>query len=185
MGKKYYLILLTLIVFSCGQIKSDTDNKANVQKNIQQSIAVDTSRITIIRLDSTNNWMRVFENELPTDLSHADLIVIEKILIKYIDEYNVEKRNEYENIKNKNPDLNWNIEDFIIELETYNRQYFTVTNTNGEKEVWINCYCGTNNLSGKNKSIPILVNDGGNCYFNFKINLNNRGIYEFMVNGHA
>jgi hypothetical protein len=56
-------------------------------------------------------------------------------------------------------------------------------NTKGDKEVWVNCFC--RNAVGNWKEELILVQDGGNCYFQLKVNLNTKKYYEFTVNGNA
>ena len=59
-----------------------------------------------------------------------------------------------------------------------------IQKNNGQKEVWVNCFC---QLSGDNKwkTEVVHVADGGNCYFNFKINLTTKTCYDFAVNGVA
>ncbi len=57
-------------------------------------------------------------------------------------------------------------------------------NKNGEKEVWVNCFC---NYIGDEiwKSHTVWVYDGGKFAFNLKINLKTKRFYSFGVNGIA
>ncbi len=47
----------------------------------------------------------------------------------------------------------------------------------------MNSFCTT--LDNRWKTEFILVDDGGNCFFNFKINLTTKKYYELNVNGKA
>ena len=58
-----------------------------------------------------------------------------------------------------------------------------IFNHKGEKEVWINGFCNTWDKNWKTEII--LVHDGGNCYFNLKINLTSGECFEISVNGYA
>lgn len=64
----------------------------------------------------------------------------------------------------------------------YRKQLIAVTNKTGEKEVWVNCFCNTWD-NDRWKTEMMLVADGGNCYFNFKINLTTKKYYDLGVNG--
>lgn len=144
-------------------------------------LTVDLSNIAIIPLDTTNNWL--FENVEATNLSDNELQQVEKLLVDCISNYNLEQEKQFEESVKTNPDYGFDKQDFIITLERYKRQYIAMLNEKGEKVVWINCVCGSSNDSWK-KSI-IMVLDGGNCYFNLKINLTTKEYFEFMVNGYA
>ena len=78
-----------------------------------------------------------------------------------------------------------------IGLMNYKRQYLPVLNDNGEKIVWINCFCvsgsnlphfSSNNPDKWNEEI-IIVKDGGNCYFSVFLNLTTQRFEKLMVNG--
>lgn len=56
-------------------------------------------------------------------------------------------------------------------------------NKKGEKEVWINCFCVDVRRDWKKQIVEVY--DGGNCFFNLKINLNKSQYYELSVNGEA
>ena len=70
----------------------------------------------------------------------------------------------------------------IKDVSKYYKQFIAVINKQGEKEVWINCFCSKD---PKWKNEVVLVLDGGNCYFQLKINLTKKLVYDFMVNGVA
>ena len=169
--------LLSICFTSCGQTKMETKNKE------QQQIVytIDTSTIAILQFDTTRYW--VFKDSKPTDLTNDDLQKIETILNDCIENYNPEQERRYNEIKDKNKEYKIDKKNFIIDLTRYKRQYEAVINSKGEKEVWVNCFCRTYNSNWKNERV--VVKDGGNCYFNLKINLTTGQYYELMVNGDA
>ncbi len=65
----------------------------------------------------------------------------------------------------------------------YYKQFIAVINSKGEKEVWVNCFCKTDDFDWKIHVVFVL--DGGSCFFNVKINLTNGLITVFSINGVA
>jgi len=169
--------ILTSCLTSCGQTKTETKN----QEQNQNLYTVDTSVVAILPFDTTQYW--VFKDCKPTDLTSDDLQNIETILNKCIDDYNPEQERQFKEINAKHPEYKLDKKNFTIDLTRYKRQYVAVINSKGEKEVWVNCFCNTWNKNWKTNLIMVL--DGGNCYFNLKINLSTGQYYELMVNGDA
>ena len=58
-----------------------------------------------------------------------------------------------------------------------------MVNNKGEKVIWINCFCNDCNKNWKKEII--IVKDGGDCYFNLKINLMTKKYYDFLINGNT
>ncbi len=170
------LIMLTIFLVSCGQtpVKEKQDQPT-------ETIHVDNSVITVLPFDTTQYWF--FKSHKPTELTHDDLSKIERILIKCINDYNVEQEKQFKEMVNQHPKYPFDKKNFIIDLSRYKRQYVATMNPKGEKEVWINCFCNAWNKDWKTNLI--MVNDGGNCYFNLKVNLTTEQYYELMVNGDA
>jgi hypothetical protein len=169
--------ILTICLTSCGQTKTETNN----QEQNQNVYTVDTSVVAILPFDTTQYW--VFKDSKPTDLTNDDLLKIEKILNKCIYDYNPDQERQFKEINDKHPEYKLDKKNFTIDLTRYKRQYVAVINSKGEKEVWVNCFCNTWNKNWKTNLI--MVHDGGNCYFNLKINLTTGQYYELMVNGDA
>ena len=138
--------------------------------------------IAILPYDSTNH-IRLFKNCKQTTLSDSDYLLIEKLLTQCIAEYNLEQDKYLNEITNKFPDRNFNREYFLIDIQQYKRQYIVVINDKNEKEVWINCFCDTFFKDWRKEIID--VDDGGNCFFNLKINLTREKYYNLWVNGDA
>lgn len=171
---KYLLFtLIALYIISCRQ----TPSKVNVSKEK----LVDKSIIGVVPYDSTEKW--AFENGKQAELANNDFVIIEELLETCINSYNTQQQKRYNKIMAKHPEYTLRKEDFIIDLKVYKRQYVAITNSKGEKEVWVNCFCSTE-IENWKKDI-ILFFDGGNCYFNLKINITKGTYYNLMVNGVA
>jgi len=161
---------LTNILTSCGQSQGKKTGQIIKSKSIN-SIQFDTSRTSIIPFDQKGDYP--FDNSYkPTTLTQEGINDIDSLLIVRVTNYN--------------NSLDKNRKGWTIDLKKYNyrKQLIAVTNRNGEKEVWANCFCDTwGSDSWKNEIMR--VNDDGNCYFNFKINLTMKKLYDFDVNGVA
>jgi len=179
MTRKLIILICTLTIClnSCGQTNTSTEYK----KREQSSNPIDTSIIAILPFDTTRNW--VFKGNKPTNFTGDDLNKIEDVLRKCINDYNLDQERQFNEINKKHPEYKLDKENFVIDLARYKRQYIATINSKGEKEIWVNCFCNTHDKNWKRQRI--VVRDGGNCYFNLKINLATEQYYEFMVNGEA
>ena len=68
----------------------------------------------------------------------------------------------------------------IGDLTVYKVQLVPYLNGKNQKCVWVNCFC--DEIEYWKKDI-VLVDDGGTCYFNLKINLDKGKYFDFAVNG--
>ena len=132
-----------------------------VQSENNGQAKIDMSKISIHKQPNTN-WP--FKDARNSKLNKTELTLVESILSHCIADYNKEHNSS-------------------INLSEYKRQYVVVINKLGEKEIWINCLCHTNNLKWRKEIIT--TGDGGSCYFNLRINLSKRTCYQFIVNGIA
>ncbi|WP_026905467.1 hypothetical protein [Pedobacter glucosidilyticus] len=110
-----------------------------------------------------------------TELTKADLKLIDDLLNEAVNGFN--KRQEKRRKDGKtfgSP----------IDLKKYKRQYIAHKNKEGTREVWINCFCRSHDDT-KWKTELVVVEDGGSCFFNLKIDLTNKQYFEFSVNGLA
>lgn len=114
-----------------------------------------------------------------SELDEKELTKITKILEACIAEYNsgikqtFKKRGEAKYAKMYK----------IKKLKNYKIQYVPYLNTLGEKEVWINGFCNESNTNWKSEIITVM--DGGNCYFQIRINLEKESCYDIGTNGYA
>jgi hypothetical protein len=134
-------------------------------------ISFDTSRTAIIPLEKC--FVHVFDNNyVQAMLTQSDILEIDTLFNESFADYNShlsEAEKKYLAIDQKN--------------RYYRRQYVCVLNNEGQKEVYLNCFCAFIRADWR-KSL-IVVKDGGSCFFNFKINLAKRKYYSFFVNGFA
>ena len=166
---------LTIIIFLafsfvvCGQTPNYRPiNKTQSKKN--KTVNLDTSKTAIIPFDRKGNYP--FDNiHKPAKLTQEDINIIDSLLIECVSDYNNSLDKEHKE---------WSI---TLNKHEYKKQLIAVTNKSGEKEVWVNCFCETSDNSWK--SYIRLVDDGGNCFFNFKINLKTKLFYGLVVNDEA
>lgn len=160
-----FVFCLAIVFTACGQ----TISKGSDQKINNQKIQVDTSTTAIISFDKNGSYP--FDSTCnPSALTQDELNGIDSFLVACISDYNHSLKKD--NVAGS------------IDLKKYNyhKQLVAVTNKKGEKEVWVNCFCDSL-CCGNWKTNIIMVEDGGNCYFNFKINLTARKFYALIVNG--
>lgn len=172
------IVLLIAVMISCGQTGCDKPNK-----RVDIITTIDTSKVVILPYDSTDIW--IFKACTQAELTDEDFETIEVLLKKCIDDYNIEQMKKYEEICEKYPNDKFDKLHFVIDLTRYRRQCIAVNNQKGEKEVWINFFCRGGSIGERWKTGIIIVHDGGNCFFNLKMNLTTEEYYDFMVNGEA
>ena len=158
---------LTIALSSCGQSQTKKfDQVAN-----SNAAQIDTSKTAIIKFDKKGNYP--FDNTFnPISLTKSDIYYIDSLLIACVTDYNNSLDKDHKE---------WSID---LKKNNYRKQLIAVTNKKGEKEVWVNCFCHTWDNNNWKKDI-LLVHDGGNCYFNFKVNLVTKKFYDLSVNGEA
>jgi len=145
---------------------------------------LDTSKYVI--LPNTVKWSpwSVDKKYKSETLKESEIIQTELILSKCINKYNISQTRYYEIEKKEFPEHELNIENYIIKLDKYKRQFIAVSNSKGEKEVWVNCFRPSlNNDKSYWRQTIVTVDDGGNYYFNVKINLTKKKYYDLSVNG--
>ena len=169
--------ILTAQLTSWGQAKTESKNEVR-QTN---TFKMDISLIAILPFDPTQ--YSFFKNGKPTELTKDELLKIETVLKRCIDNYNSDQNKLFNDIDRQHPEYINSKKNSSIDLTLYKRQYVAAINYIGQKEIWVNCFCDT---WGRDwKKYLISVKDGGNCYFNLKINLTTGQYYELRVNGDA
>ena len=143
--------------------------------------SLDSLDFNVIKYDTSYHYIfpKTFKS---TDLSSKEIMECEKLLRSYIVDYNTEATKRFGEMTEKFPNQKFNIEAFTIELKEYGRQYMAVLSDKGEKIIYVNCFCDPTRFKYRDRDL-VIVFDGGNCYFNFKVDLKNRKIFDFMENG--
>lgn len=170
------LAFLLLFTTTCKQ----QNDKANILRMVKPDFA-DTTQFVILPFDPSYEWM--FKNAKPATINSQEIEQADIIIKKYIDNYNPKQKSLFDSILKVHPNRYIKVEDYIIDFQRYKRQYVTVVNKKGEKEIWVNFFCRTYNKDWKN--YLVFVKDGGNCYFNLKVNLSKKICYALAINGHA
>ncbi|WP_405397579.1 hypothetical protein [Maribacter sp. Asnod2-G09] len=175
MRKILYIILI--LISSCKESQK-------ISETIEEKFHLPKSEYVI--LTHKQDWFWVFSNKnqaeiTPSKLSESELITIEKIVTIAINNSNkAQKKKLLEHNHNYPKDVKTKT-GYEINLDKYQRQYVPILNALGEKEVWVNFFCKTS-PSDKWHTNLVSVEDGGNCYFNIKINLNAKKYYDFDIN---
>ena len=159
-----WTLFVTLTACRPESRKEQTDNR-------QDELKYDTAKTAIISWDKEFNYPFDSINYHATILTQEDINQVDSLLISSVTDYNNSLTDGHE--------------DYKIDLKTrdYKKQLIAVTNSKGEKEIWVNCFCDDWDKSWKTEILE--VHDGGPCYFNLKINLTTKKIYDFGVNGFA
>ena len=154
-----------------------SQNKTNFQEvNFQatDTLYFDTSKTAIIPLLRKSNYP--FDNSYrAASLNQQDITNIDSLLIISVVDFNNSLSEDSQR---------WSID---LKENNYRKQLVVAMNNKGEKEVWVNCFCDSFYKYWRNtwKSEIVMVMDGAQCYFQFKINLTTKKVYEFRVNSTA
>jgi hypothetical protein len=104
-----------------------------------------------------------------TSLTQKDLATIDSVFNACITDYN-----------NSAKDGHFKID---LSKRSYKKQLIAVLNYYGQKSIWVNCFCDVTGMPWRTEII--VVEDGGNCFLHFKVNLTTKKYYELSVNGDA
>ena len=129
----------------------------------------DTSKTAILQF--VPNVIHFNKTYKPVTYTQNDIFLVESLLIECVNHFNKSLR---KNFKSASIDL---------QKRNYLKQLIFVKNKKGEKEVWVNCFCETSDDNWKTDIVEVF--DGGNCFFNFKINLATKKFYSLRINGEA
>lgn len=170
--------ILGLLVISCTQNRGSSSSS---EKEVE-SFGLDSTSYVVLDFEPEDS--RLFEGGRKTTLIETELIEIEEILSNLVEKHNWEETKRLNERNAEYPEDKWEETGYELVLEGKRRQYLPVINESGEKEVWINFFCDDFGAEDWKNQI-VEVNDGGNCYFDVKINLTQKTYYDLMVNGYA
>jgi hypothetical protein len=177
---KAIILIFLIIISSCEQ---KAEKKKTDQFETEETAELpNETKITVLEFNESWHW--IFKNVKPTELSQTEIDEIELILKKAVTNSN---KNQQEYLKRHNeeyPKNQWTETGFELDLdEKYYRQYVPIINENGEKEVWVNFFCST--MRDNWETDLVMVHDGGNCFFNIKVNLTKKTYSDLSINGYA
>jgi hypothetical protein len=182
--RRLLIIGVVGIILNCTRASDSTvANSDKVDTVISGgNIALDSFDFNIIEYDASYRYIFP-ETFQTTDLTRKEIEQCEALLKLFIAEYNVEATNKFDEMSKKYPKMRFKKEDFTIDLNEYGRQYMGAISEH-QKFVYVNCFCEPNKFDTPDKQL-VQVDDGGNCFFNFKVDLKNRKIFDFIENGVA
>ncbi len=100
----------------------------------------------------------------------SDIQAAEKILAKAFED---QKKPTVNRLLDRKPD-------------DYCQQFVGATDANGDRIIWVNCFCKDQESQFKNwKNNIVTVKDGGNCFFNITINISENSYTSLDVNGNG
>ena len=170
-------VLIFAVLCSCGRpnaANSKNDDIATLNNNTDTTpktpFHLDTSIIAIIPVDKSNPWF--FNNGKAMVLTNEDLSKVDQLLISCI------------NANNATQDTTKQFSEFI-DLKKYKRQYVPFIDSNGERKVYVNCFCVSHWGGNYWKKTLVEVDDGGRCFFHLTINLTKLMYEQFATNGYG
>lgn len=143
-----------------------------LDRPVHNSSLVETR--TFSGLDSTHYviipysaaYKDVFSEGTAASCNSQDLELLQQLVEKAMHRYNAHK----------------NMLDLPLEpFDTYYFQLMPVSDSHGEKTVWVNAFCSLEHAGNWRKQ-RVSVHGGGSCFFTIKVNLNSRKTYDMMVN---
>ena len=177
---KSLTILVLILFFSCNRKEKNTDDKSS--KVGHTELRTEERNYTI--MEYKTEWWWIFKNAEPAELNSIELKKVDSLINIAVTENN-DKRQHFVDVVNSHLERKgMEKTGFELDLKRYKRQYVTVLNESGEKEVWINFFCSHNENFDWEKEL-VIVADGGNCYFNLKVNLTTGEFYDLRINGVA
>jgi hypothetical protein len=183
---KMRLLLITLVgtILGCTRVSDPgLKNSDKIDTLITaDNVELDSLDFNIIKYDTSYNY--IFPKTFKAiDLNDEEIMECETLLRLFIADYNVEATKRFDEMTKKYPKLKFNKNQFTIELRDYGRQYMAALSEN-EKFVYVNCFCDPVEFDYRHKEL-VQVDDGGNCFFSFKVDLKNKKIFDFRENGVA
>lgn len=193
----YFYIMNLFAIVTCALLHSQTAYQTKPLKLFTDTSYIDTVKYVIIPFDSSRDKYKLEENSKTAVLYATEIKKIEKIIRKEISSYNelvaqgakmraMQKALKQNPLDSKKMDAIKNdplMQNVINNPGKYYKQFITVINSKGEKEVWVECLCKVSDQSWRKE--PIIVEDGGYCYFHIKINLTTGLVSDFGINSNA
>lgn len=152
------VIILLSLSSSCSK-KEPTITVLNDPANFKHIIYFNNDRLT----KDTKSW----------EISKKDFVLIDSLLQSKSLMSTTETINGIEPFKRK-------IHESL--LNNYYKQYIPYIDKNGDRILYINAAC---HKAENWETDLIIFRDGGDCYWNVKVNLNQKIMYEFGVNSIA
>ncbi len=172
MKNAFRLLLMTCFFYAC-------NNYTVPLKNSTPIIPVfDTANTVILPLDSIEH--AVFNSHKDAEINNNDLRIIDSLMALVIINQSIGRTSTY----TKQAVNQQNVLTRI--LGYYKRQIACFIDSNGNKTAWVNCFCLEDSQEFTYwKKQRVLVDDGGDCFFNFKVDMTTHKSFDISINGVA
>lgn len=147
-------VLLMIFIMNACQVADKPPAAININ--------IDTLRTAVITFTPAQHWYFFDSTYKAATLTSEELQVIDSFLLAGVTNFN--------NLLGE--------QTIDLVQDDYKKQLVAISNNKGEKEVWVNCFC---NPYDNWRTDVISVDDGGSCYFSFKINLTLHKYYDFDI----
>ena len=175
-------LISIILTFSAFENSNEITETVVEEQAIVDEFDLPESQYVVLPFDTT--WYWIFKEVKQAELSKSELTKVEEIIEIAVNENNERQKNKLIKHNETNPDNQRIKTGFELKLKGCKRQYVPLINKKKKKEIWINFFC--DDWGSKNwKSDIFMVNDGGNCYFNLKVNLTTKTYSELRINGYA
>jgi len=167
MLRESHIILMTLMMTAFVCCQSEVRNYA------------------ILDFESIDKIFMQYPNEefTKTDLSSEEVRLVQEILVKEMDDFN---QREIDRLRRIGADTIESIKYdlYIGPIDEYWCQYVPMSNSTGDKNVFVNCFCDEPHDDSWKYTIVDYM-DGGRCSFRMRILLNKKKGVHMKVNGTA
>jgi len=119
------------------------------------------------------------ETSSVSELSPSELELVNELVEEYVENYNSMTEKSF----NERGEGKHAILYKIKKLKKYRIQYVPYLNDQRVKEIWINGFCNEYKTDWENEIVFVM--DGGNCFFQIRLNLLEKKCIEIGTNGYA
>jgi len=170
-SRQLFMIILLVAITTNGCLRSKVANKTS------------STNYVIIELNE-NTYAPIDKEFKSAELSNNEVEILKHILLIAISENNIDQLLAIRDYNKKNQLEKKAETGFELSLDNMDIQLVPYFNTKGEKLVWVNVFCRDEIFTYWKQEI-VVVEDGGNCHYNLKINLNKSTYKELYINGYA
>ena len=151
---------------------------------------IDTAKYAVLKFDPDEDRYIFGKDNKPADLSADEIAKIESVIARQVAVYNKKENATYDSLnktidRKKYGNAKVYYSNAIDDPKKYYKQFITVINPKGQKEVWVNCFCDKQFGDNDWKKSLVMVDDGGSCFFQLHFNLTTNKVIFFGVNGVA
>jgi hypothetical protein len=155
--------------------------------SMMRALVISMITLSLLSCSNRNADIALLPNtngQTQIDLTDNEMIIIDSLIKEAVNGRNRKVKSYFKEWKLKDPKMSSQLNDFIIDLKNYKRQYLVSLNQKGKKVVHVNCLCSVFGMDDW-KTQEIVVRDGGKCFFQLDVNLFEKTYIDFIVNGSA